>query len=230
MVGRQIQKLILILAATTIAAGAVEYKRERYDVITERSPFGEDPLLAQQEAEQKKEDAAALAASRKLEQQMRLCYLLETDSGDLRAGFQNLKAAAGEAGSFMLRLGENFQGMKLTDIDLTNNSATISMNGNPVTFELSKPKATAVAKKAATTTPRRLGGGFRRQPQQPTKPAEPTLTPEEQAAKRKEVRENLQQYQMEVIRAGMPPLPIPLTEEMDNQLVKEGVLPPPGAE
>ncbi len=230
MVGRQIQKLILILAVTTIAAGDVEYKRERYNVITERSPFGEDPLLAQQEADQKKEDAAAQAAARKLEQQMRLCYLLETDSGDLRAGFQNLKAAAGEAGSFMLRLGENFQGMKLTDIDLANNSATISMNGKPVTFELSRAKAAPEPVPRAAIPRRRLGGGFRRQPQEPTKPAEPALTPEEQAAKRKEVRENLEQYQMEVIRAGMPPLPIPLTQEMDNQLVEEGVLPPPGAE
>ena len=31
---------------------------------------------------------------------------------------------------------------------------------------------------------------------------------------------------MEVIRQGLPPLPIPLTPEQDSQLVKEGVLPP----
>ncbi len=31
---------------------------------------------------------------------------------------------------------------------------------------------------------------------------------------------------MAVIRSGMAPLPIPLTQEMDDQLVKEGVLPP----
>ena len=31
---------------------------------------------------------------------------------------------------------------------------------------------------------------------------------------------------MEVIRKGMPPLPIPLTKEMDDQLVAEGILPP----
>jgi len=31
---------------------------------------------------------------------------------------------------------------------------------------------------------------------------------------------------MEVIRQGLPPLPIPLTPEMDAQLVSEGVLPP----
>ena len=30
---------------------------------------------------------------------------------------------------------------------------------------------------------------------------------------------------MEVLRKGMPPLPVPLTPEMDAQLVSEGVLP-----
>lgn len=30
---------------------------------------------------------------------------------------------------------------------------------------------------------------------------------------------------MDAIRTGKPPLPIPLTRQMDDQLVKEGVLP-----
>jgi hypothetical protein len=40
------------------------------------------------------------------------------------------------------------------------------------------------------------------------------------------VREQLQQDQMDSVRQGKPPLPISLTPEMDAQLVKEGVLPP----
>lgn len=36
----------------------------------------------------------------------------------------------------------------------------------------------------------------------------------------------LQEYQMQLIREGLPPLPIPLTKEMDDQLVSEGILPP----
>lgn len=75
---------------------------------------------------------------------------------------------------------------------------------------------------------RRFGGGFRRVDPLPEREDVPErkLTPKEQARKREEVRENLRQYQMEVIRAGMDPLPIPLTQEMDDQLVKEGILPP----
>ncbi|MCF7818374.1 MAG: hypothetical protein K9M54_10885, partial [Kiritimatiellales bacterium] len=75
----------------------------------------------------------------------------------------------------------------------------------------------------------RFGSGFRRrepQPVPPKAPPEPELSPEEQARRRDEIRANLQNYQMEVIRSGMPPLPIPLTQEMDDQLVAEGVLPP----
>lgn len=49
--------------------------------------------------------------------------------------------------------------------------------------------------------------------------------------KGEELEKYLREYQMELIRAGGekgPALPIPLTPEMDEQLVKEGVLPPAG--
>lgn len=40
------------------------------------------------------------------------------------------------------------------------------------------------------------------------------------------LEKHLQEYQMQLIRQGQPPLPIPLTPDMDNQLVNEGILPP----
>ena len=40
-----------------------------------------------------------------------------------------------------------------------------------------------------------------------------------------EVEKRLREYQMKLIREGKTPLPIPITEEMDAQLVKEGILP-----
>ena len=55
---------------------------------------------------------------------------------------------------------------------------------------------------------------------------------QEQAPARKytgaELEKHLQDYQMEVIRKGLPAHPIPLTKEMDDQLAKEGVLPAAG--
>ncbi len=43
---------------------------------------------------------------------------------------------------------------------------------------------------------------------------------------REEVDNLLQEYQKELIRKGMKPLPIPLTPETDRELVEEGLLPP----
>jgi hypothetical protein len=40
-----------------------------------------------------------------------------------------------------------------------------------------------------------------------------------------EIARLLQEYQKELIRKGMTPLPIPLTAETDRQLVEEGFLP-----
>ena len=41
-----------------------------------------------------------------------------------------------------------------------------------------------------------------------------------------ELEKHLQNYQMEVIRQGLPPLPVQLTPDRDAQLVAEGFLPP----
>ena len=57
----------------------------------------------------------------------------------------------------------------------------------------------------------------RRHPQQTAK--QPLITGEQ-------LEKQLQQYQMDLIRQGKPPMPIPLTPEMDKKLVEEGVLPP----
>ncbi len=228
MVLRQVSVIMILAVAIASVADAMEYKRERYEVIVDRSPFGEDPLTAQEAAEDVREAQAAAAEAKKMEKEIRLCYLLETESGEIRAGFENKTAKQGDPKSIMLMVGENFKGMKLSSIDLANSSATLSVKGKPLTFTLTKAAAPAAAKPAPAVAQRRFGGGFRREATpQPPKPPEPVLSPEEQAKKREEVRENLRQYQMEVIRAGMPPLPIPLTQDMDDQLVTEGLLPPP---
>jgi hypothetical protein len=223
----RISMLSLVLAMTAgMSMGDTEYKRERYNVIVDRSPFGADPLTGAAAAQTAKDTAAAMAAAKAAEKELRLCFLLESQSGEIRAGFQNKAAKAGDPKSIMLMVGESFRGMKLLEIDLPNSQATLDRGGTRVTFDLAKAVAAKAAPKPAASS-RRFGGGFRQKPTPaPVKPPEPKLSPEEQAKKREEVRENLRQYQMEVIRAGMPPLPIPLTPEMDEQLVTEGILPP----
>jgi hypothetical protein len=213
------------------AEGNELYGRVRYTLILDREPFGSEPLLDQDV----KQDAAAV---KELETNYRLCFLLEGEqSGDIRAGFQNVKAKKGEPKSVMLRIGESFGAMKLLDIDLPNSSATLQYKGKELSFTLTRPKAGTAAKPAPTPPAeqpqRRFGGGFRRTtpPEPAQQPApqpepQPQLTPEEMAIQREQVQQNLREYQMEVLRQGMPPLPVQLTPEQDAQLVDEGVLPP----
>ena len=215
-----------IAVAVSISCWAeMEYTADRYELILDRSPFGADPLA---DIDPDIAEAAAVAAAAK---ELRLCFLLESESGEIRAGFQNLKANPGDPKSIILLVGESFMGLRLLDINLAGSQATLQSKGKSVVFELSK--APVSAKAAVAPTPkqpqRRFGGGFRRKepPKQPEKPPEPQLTSEEQRIRREEIRASLEDYQMEVIRSGMPPLPIPLTQDMDDQLVAEGVLPPP---
>ncbi len=215
----------VLLAMGAACHAETEYTPERYTVILDRSPFGSDPLTApvstpDTSAEQQKAAAA-------LEKTCRLSFLLETKSGEIRAGFQNLKAKKGEPASRIIRVGESFKGMKLKSVDLVNSEAHLELNGKPITFRLSEaPKQPKAVVRRVPTSSRRFGGGFKTPtPPAPTPPPAPTLSPEEQKIRREEIRRNLQDYQMEVIRKGMPPLPVPLTPEMDDQLVAEGFLP-----
>ncbi len=76
------------------------------------------------------------------------------------------------------------------------------------------------------STHRRFGGDFRRQADVWQPELMPELTPEEQAKKREEVRENLRKYQMAVIQAGMPPLPLSPSQALEDELIKVGALLP----
>jgi hypothetical protein len=213
-------------AGTNDVAGI--YTRERYELIVDRAPFGTEPLV-----DETKQEAAAAKA---LEKDYRLCFLMESNDGEVRAGFQNKKAAKGQAKSVVLREGESYGTLKLLNIDLPNSSATLLYKGLEVPFKLERAKVAAAkpaAKPAQPAQPaqpsRRFGGGFRRTtppPEPVAKPEPPQMTAEEIAIQREQVQQNLREYQMEVLRQGMPPLPVQLTPEQDDQLVQEGVLPP----
>ncbi len=219
--------LAAVLVAGVAGAELPEYTSERYQLITDCSPFGADPF--DEDVAQEKAAAAAVAAAAK---ELRLCFLMESEAGEIRAGFQNLKAQRGQSKSVILLVGESFLGMKLLEIDLPGSKATLQSQGKPVVFELTKaPRIAKAAVRNPAPTKRKCGGGFRRkEAPKPVVPPEPKLSAAEQRRRREEMRANLQDYQMEVIRSGMPPLPIPLTQEMDDQLVAEGILAPSEAD
>ena len=204
------------------------YNSARYQLILDREPFGNEQLELENQVTPAQEAAAAKAEVKAAERELRLCFIFETNQGEIRAGFQNKLAKPGDPKSVMMGIGESFRGMRLVSVDLEESTATLDRSGIQVTFSLTKAAAVAPVKQVADAkpVPRRFGTGFRAKPAPEKKSEEPTLSAEEQAIRRAEIQENLRQYQMEVIRSGMPPLPIPLTQEMDDQLVAEGVLPP----
>ena len=218
--------LVVLTFSVGVQAGSTKYNAARYKLIIDRAPFGVDPLQGQvvNSAAQAQQDAAVAASAAK---ELRLCFLMQNEEGEIRAGFENLKATPGSPRSIILREGETFNGMKLLKIDLKGSKATLDRNGVPVLFELAKApvpakRGTSRVKKPTPQPQRRFGGGFKRRP--PPQQI-PTRSSEEERKHREEVKARLQQYQMEIIRAGQPPLPIPLTKEMDDELVAEGILP-----
>ena len=88
--------------------------------------------------------------------------------------------------------------------------------------------AIAPAKPAPTATPEQMRQSYaerlksRREALRVKQVEAPKLTGED-------LQKHLEQYQMDLIRKGAPPLPMPLTKDMDDQLVKEGVLAPQDA-
>lgn len=224
--GRFIQQHLMVscLFSLSLAGVGAQTIAPKYQAIIDREPFGSPPAVEEEQHPTAMQDATAIA---ELSKDLRLSMLLaDEDGGELRAGLQRVTPKPNEAKGFILSVGETVQGIKLVDVDIEKSQALVERNGVSVMFKLDKGKAVA-EKTSANANPRRLQ---RRQPQ-PQKPnpeveAWNRMSKAEKEAHRKEVRKQLQDYQMEVIRQGMPPLPVPLTPEMDAQLVNEGILPP----
>jgi len=173
--------------------------------------------------------------------------ITETATAGIRVGLVDLQT---KQASF-LRVGQDLDGLMLVDADFQREGAKLRKDGREYWIYLDgttaapgggarRPNPFAAA---AADTARRETAARPRPPSTGNKPPYA-----ERLAKRREILEErrrrsremeaigpealktqLQEYQMELIRAGGelgPPLPIPLTREMDDQLVEEGVLPP----
>ena len=219
--------LSLMLFFSSASHADVNYNDDRYKIILEREPFGQELVIDVPTVTPAQEIAAAQAAAQAAEKELRLCFIFETNQGEIRAGFQNKTAKAGDPKSVMLGIGESFRGMKLLSVNLDESLATLDRGGVKVNFSLAK-NPVPILNNNNTSQTRKFNSGFRQKTTnvEAKKKVEPKLSPEQQAQRRAEIQENLRHYQMEVIRKGMPPLPIPLTKEMDDQLVAEGILPP----
>ena len=213
--------LLLLSLVTTETASAAPRPFADYQVILDRKPFGTPP-------DRSKEPERVIPVSESFAAQMVLSGIYELDDGSIKVAVTDKRNNS----YFSLLVGEKDDslGIELIDADYEKEEAVLKkgeevvvlkMGGASETQVLSTPEKNDRIRQAEE---RRLSYAERRRQrmlerQKPLEVPKPTLTGAE-------LEKHLQDYQMEVIRKGMPPLPVQLSPDRDAQLVAEGYLPP----
>lgn len=209
----------LIVAPVRGARAATEpFPFDRYRVILDRKPFGALPV--QEVAAPTQPQAESFAKS------LRLSTIIEMDDGSVKVGFVDTRSGK----SYMMAAGESQDGIEVITANWTDEEAVLKQGEEMALIKFATGDVRAITPgapgrpSASTASPssRPTWEERRRARAAPPPPAEPPPKPKYTG---EELTKHLQEYQMEVIRQGLPPLPIPLTPEMDAKLVSEGVLP-----
>ncbi len=178
--------------------------------------------------------APVVAASPSWSRDYRMTMITQ-DEEKLRVGLQSLK----DQSSILLIEGEKpfpDDSFQLVSGDYMQGTAVIRYQGSESRFHIeSGPSAQSAAPEVSSGRGGRGGstrtGSTRSYQPRPMRPSAPvaTPTPKPQVRKfntREELQTHLQNQQVDAIRTGKPPLPIPLTPENDAKLVNEGLLDP----
>ncbi|RKX31928.1 MAG: hypothetical protein DRP22_03000, partial [Verrucomicrobia bacterium] len=198
------------LAAPAPSEGTVSF--DRYRIILERKPFGAPPPP---------ESPRPISPAESFARNLRLSALLEVEGGGIKVGLVDKKTGK----SFFLTEGETVEGIELVSASFDDEEAVLRKGNEMAVIKLEsgeiRPLSPEEQRQRLIRT-RRMSYRERRRQREERRskpPPRPKYTGEE-------LERHLREYQMECIRQGLPPLPIPLTPEMDAQLVAEGVLPP----
>jgi len=214
---------------------AVNLDRAAYDVIVESHPFGAAPPKPSAEAV-----AAAAAAAAQVAPNPNLNFAVtfklsflrqDMASGDAVCGIDDTKNPAWHA---YIGVGESLDGITVEEIDFDKYGVKLS-KGDIQQWLYASGTATPDTAVSASVVPSQHHGSsvatgavpssgwkIRREPFRHNMVQPSTMSGAE-------LEKHLEKLQMEIIRSGGekgPPLPIPLTPDMDDQLVREGVLPP----
>jgi hypothetical protein len=207
--------LIALFGASWAAADVAPF--DRYQVIIDRKPFGEAPPVEEPRPK-------VISKSESFARSIRLSALLEDDYGNIRVGIVDNATKK----DFFLSVGEIIDGIELVSADYDDEEAVLRKGEEMAVIKLASGDIQPLNKqqqqeRMERTKNRRLSYAERRAAREERRRERANVQPKYQG---EELEQHLQEYQMDVIRQGLPPLPIPLTEEMDDQLVAEGVLPP----
>ncbi len=223
----------MMVALGTVSVCAADFTR--YQVILDRLPFGSEAVPAAAGAAAVDAQPAAPAITKTL----KMCAITRHDrTGALQVGLVDTATKK----NYFIAVGETEDGITVVEADYEAEKALLSKDGQETWITM-----TDVATMAATPTPPpTLGRPRLPMPALGGQSAAPSTVVSvtsryEGGVRRRDLtagitnrvsgaalQAHLEKYQMDLIRARGekgPPLPIPLTPEMDQQLVKEGVLP-----
>ena len=222
----------LALYSVVCGLSAHAYDFSRYQVIIDRKPFGDAPV------------APPVAPTTNINpnapdwlKDYRLTMLTEETDGTLTLGLVNNKTKAsvvlsegeenpiegirflsGNYESIEVQIQKGAEIRTLTANDNQSGAATSpAPRGAPAPRTAANPASSAGASYAQRRSARQKALADLRKKQEDAQLAAPKYTPAE-------MQEHLQNYQMEVLRRGLPPLPVEISPEMENQLIDEGVL------
>ncbi len=206
------RSVILILLTLALSGMATEEGFKRYQIIIDKHPFGEEPPEL---------ETVQISLDKSFARHLRLSMLFEGPGGDVRAGIIDTK----EKKNYILSVGEIEGGLELIEADLSASEAMLRRGSEVALFKLESDtpeplsKSQQAARRSSYAGRRSARLAASNKSAEPKKPEVPRLTG---AA----LKQHLENVQMNAIRDGLPPLPLPLTPEMDAQLVSEGVLDP----
>lgn len=220
------KKTIILLVCSVVFSGLLSGEEivsySRYQIIEDREPFGRTPVPVP-EPEPEPEPEPPVVQDNSLAEELRMTALWEIEGDGVWVGLVDLRTRQ----PFTLRVGQNDLGYELIDASYEKEEAVVRRGSQTALLQLaSGPQEVTpqtVASRTATTEAALRTYYDRRQDRirSAAAPADdgPRLTGDE-------LRVHLEEYNMSVIREGLPPLPVELTPEQDRQLVEEGVLDP----
>ncbi len=227
------KRWIVTLWVCCLCVSLVQADFSRYAVILERRPFGEAP---DPEPEPPPRPTGPSYAD-----ELRLVAMTKRQ-GDIRVGL--VDGNVSPARSYFLFVGDEEDGLRVVAADYDAETVMVERDGDQRTIRMGGGSA---SQDRSTAGPGMIAGrrrpgarpdsseGERNRGRRAGRISEGRRQRMEEEQRRREhvpeitgavLERHLQEYNVHAIREGMPPLPIPLTEEQDRQLVEEGVLPP----
>jgi len=217
--------VLLILAPASLPAAVVapDHSFARYEVILSRKPFGAPPVRPVGNREK------PILVTYNFYDDLHVVAMTERPRGR-RVGFVNRKTRK----DYFLYVGETEDGITLVAADFDEGKAIVRKGEQEGEIQFRKGMNAGPAVSPSVAAKKRTSPAFLRnrtsylarlRERRARIQAAQAKKKEVNVLKGKDLEKHLQTYQMEVVRKGLPPLPIPLTEDMDRQLVKEGVLP-----